>query len=122
MVKHPRILYRITHEHGNITEQITTKTNIDTGATRTPSKDGHEASPQRQTRTGHLLDQMVFPGIDDGSKSAEEIKKELRASRITMDLTPRVFQFEYSNRSVLSSRNMGGWYSASQAILSIHPF
>jgi hypothetical protein len=54
--------------------------------------------------------QWVFPGVDDGKVTAEAIKKELKANKITGDLVPQASHFQFSHRKVLSREYPGGWY------------
>jgi hypothetical protein len=48
--------------------------------------------------------------VDDGKVTAEAIKAELKANKVTGDLIPHASQFQFANRSVLSAQFPGGWY------------
>jgi hypothetical protein len=54
--------------------------------------------------------QLVFPCVDDGVVTAEAVKAELKANKVTGDLIPHASQFQFVNRSVLSAQFPGGWY------------
>jgi hypothetical protein len=46
--------------------------------------------------------QWIFPAIDDGKVSSEEVKKQLRKNEVTRFLTPGKSEFQYANRGLLS--------------------
>jgi hypothetical protein len=56
--------------------------------------------------------QWIFPAIDDGQVSSEEVKKQLRKNEVTRFLTPGKSEFQYANRGLLSKDYLGGWYVA----------
>jgi hypothetical protein len=81
------------------------------GTNRTPLGP-RNLRPTMEPEPGKFWIQLVFPGVDDGSRSAEDFKREIRANKVTNDVGPRVSQFQYANRTVLSKRNLGGWYTS----------
>jgi hypothetical protein len=81
------------------------------GTNRTPLGP-RNLRPTMKPEPGKFWIQLVFPGVDDGSRSAEDFKNEIRANKVTNDVGPRVSQFQYANRTALSKRNLGGWYTS----------
>ena len=73
-----------------------------------PKLDNTKGWPAIKPEPGMFWIQLVFPGVDDGSKPTDEIKKELRANEITKKFPIRASQFQYVNRTVLSRQNLGG--------------
>jgi hypothetical protein len=69
---------------------------------------GHAAS----TTQDSFWIQWIFPAIDDGKVSCDEVKKQLRKNEVTRFLTPGKSEFQYANRALLSKEYLGGWYVA----------
>jgi hypothetical protein len=55
---------------------------------------------------------LIFPAIDDGKVSSEEVKKQLRKNEVTWFLTPGKSEFQYANCGLLSKDYLGGSYVA----------
>jgi hypothetical protein len=69
---------------------------------------GHAAT----TTSDSFWIQWIFPAIDDGKVSSEEVKKQLRKNDVTRFLTPGKSEFQYANCGLLSKDYLGGWYVA----------
>jgi hypothetical protein len=72
----------------------------------------HLAGHVTATTNDSFWVQWVFPMVDDGKVSSEEVKKQLRKNEVTRYLTPGKSEFQYANRALLSKDYRGGWYVA----------
>jgi hypothetical protein len=98
----------VPRTYAAVAAQVATPNPNLSGTNRTPLG----PRPTMKPEPGKFWIQLVFPGVDDGSRSAEDFKNEIRANKVTNDVGPRVSQFQYANRTVLSKRNLGGWYTS----------
>jgi hypothetical protein len=67
---------------------------------------GHAASTTKDS----FWIQWIFPAVDDGKVSCDDVKKQLRKNEVTRFLTPGKSEFQYANRALLSKDYLGGWY------------
>jgi hypothetical protein len=101
----------VPRTYAAVAAQVATPNPNLSGTNRTPLGP-RNLRPTMKPEPGKFWIQLVFPGVDDGSKSAEDFKKEIRENKVTNDVGPRVSQFQYANRTALSKRNLGGWYTS----------